>query len=137
MPEGPWPSAEREAKWSRSSDPGRSGCYESRSGMEESKPGEEDDYEVWVSAERIIERRTIRANCCVHKQSGAAVEMRSWQESRLAREHSEDMSAKSYQTRRESRMEPRAGSGIGPTHLVIWGLASAMGFALALWLVLR
>lgn len=138
MHEGPWPSAEREAKWPRSSDPGRNGCYESRSGAQESKSGEEeDDYQVWVSAERIIERRTIRANCCFCKQSGAVVEMEIWPESGLARKHSEDLSAKCYQTQRKSRREPRAGSGIGPTRLVIWVLAGAMGFALALWLALR
>src|SRR3990172_5938568 len=109
MHEGQWPSAEREAKWLQSSDPGRNGCYEWRSGPAESKPGE-DDYQVWVSAERIIERRTIRANCRVHKESGAAMEMESWPESRLGREHSQDVSAKCYQTSKNLRMEPRASS---------------------------
>ena len=60
--------------------------------------------------------------------------MEIWQESRLAREHSQDVSAKCYQTEETSKKEPLVSSGIGPTHLVILGLASAMSFALALWL---
>jgi hypothetical protein len=132
---------------------GREGGGEAPNDPGGSATREGDEYEVLVSAERIIERRTIRANCtavnCLQRaalrgsgststtstrQEGTMEAMEAWQESRREREHSLLWTAKCYQTRSQLLSECRARSGSGGRQLIVWGLAGVTVFALILWL---
>jgi len=128
---------EREEKWPGGFATGRDGPWEARPEPVRTAPGEEDEYEILVSAARIIERRTIRANCRAVNQQGVPEGMEIWQESQRERERSLAGSAKRYQTRTHFGSEPRAGSGAVGTCLMLWGLAGATVLGLALWLAVE
>jgi hypothetical protein len=95
------------------------------------------DYQVVVTADRIIERRTIRANCCTCNEEGVATDREAWQESRRERQHSRAVSARFYQTCKKSDSQGGRSGQAFPTRLMMCGLAGAAGLAMALWLALR
>jgi len=125
---------EREANWPGGFATGWDGLREARPEPVRTAPGEEDEYEILVSGACIIERRTIRAKCCVLSQQGVPEGVRSWQETQGKRERSLSGSANSYQTRSQFELARLSGSGADGRCLMLWGLAAATALGLALWL---
>jgi hypothetical protein len=105
-----------------------------------------EDYEVLVSDERIVERRTIRANCpainCSARAASTARTRRTaaleaaeaWQESRRGRRQSLGWTAKYYRTQGEYESARPHGSGEGSRCLMWWYLAWLGALALVIWL---
>lgn len=93
-----------------------------------------EDYEVLVSAERIVERRTIRANYPVIKRAAALETAEAWQESWADHEESLAWTAKYYRTQYKSELAPLRGSVEGGRCLMWWYLAWLGALALAVWL---
>jgi hypothetical protein len=125
---------EREARWPGDFAAGRDGLWEVHHKPVRTAPGEEDEYEILVSAACIIERRTIRANCCIVSQQAVPEGMDIWQGSQRERKRSMAGSAKRYQTGIQFGSERRTGSSAVGMCLMLWGLAGATALGLALWL---
>ena len=127
---------EREAESPERFAAGRVGGWQARSGAAKGTMRDGDDYEVLVSAECIIERHTIRANCCALNQQEATEATEIWQESQPERTRSLAGTAKYYRTRGRFQSEHRPGRGTGDRCLMLWGLAGATALVLALWLAI-
>ena len=125
---------EREASWPGGLAIGRYGLWEVRNDPAKGATGDGDDYEVLVSADFIVERRTIRSNRCAVNSPGAPEGVGSRQENRRNCEHSLLASANSYRTRSQCELKRPAGSGADGRCFMLWGLAGATVLGLALWL---
>jgi len=114
---------------------GRYGPWEARNDPARGATEEECEYEVLVGTDFIVERRTIRANCCVVSPQGVPEGVESREE--IAGnpgnyEHSLLASANSYRTRSQFELQRPAGRGGDGRCLIWWGLAGAT--VLGLWL---
>jgi len=125
---------EREASWPGGLAMGRYGLGEVRNDLAKGATGDGDDYEVLVSADFIVERRTIRSNRRAVSSPGAPEGVGSRQEKRGNCEHSLLASANSYRTRSQFELKRPEGSVAGGRCLMLWGLAGATVLGLALWL---
>jgi hypothetical protein len=120
----------------RSAGDGRGSCEEPLGRAQEPADGA-DDYEVWVSAERIVERRTIRAKSFVVSGEGAVEPAKKWDEGLRRRERSQWPSARDYRTLMP--FNSQRGDGDGTTRKCLrWACLGAVTLAgLALWLAAR
>ena len=93
-----------------------------------------EDYEVLVSAERIIERRIIRAKRHVFSETGTLDDREAWQVSRTECKQANPETAKYYRTQDKSESARSRGSGEGGRCLMWWYLAWLGALALVIWL---
>jgi hypothetical protein len=104
-------------------------------------PGPLDDYDVWVSAERIVERHVMRAKGPLFNEKQAEQDGRLTSKGRDAVQHSQIKIARYYQEFNvwgllRSEMHPDASSGVRKSHIWRW-LATGGLMAGALWVALR
>jgi hypothetical protein len=95
-----------------------------------------EDYEVLVSAERIIERRIIRAKRHVFSETGTLDDWEAWQVSRTECKQANPETAKYYRTHGGCDSNSRNEGAIGGMWLMCWYLGGLAVFALVLWLAL-
>jgi hypothetical protein len=107
--------------------------WEERNDLARSVGGDKDDYEVLVSADFIVERRTIRANCCAVSPEGAPERLGSRRRD-FGDEHSLLASANFYRTCGQFESKRPTEGGTDGRCLMLWGLAGAAVFGLAMWL---
>lgn len=95
-----------------------------------------DEYEVLVSAERIVEIRMIAANCLANNPLAAKAEAVAWSGSRLGHKHFRTATAKFYRTQVDFETGRRFDSICTRSQLICLGFVAAACFTLAVWLVL-
>lgn len=125
-----------------------SGCGESvsgqREGAERAAPeilsgcsmGTTEEYEVLVSAERIVERRTICAKHHVFSKKGIAGGGEGRQESVVECKQARPETAKYYRTESELHVGRRQENVKGGMWLICWYLGGLAAFGAVLWLAL-
>jgi hypothetical protein len=94
-----------------------------------------DDYDVLVSAERIVERRTMRANVRIFSPGQAEDAQDAWRNSRRQREQTSEQSAKYYRTRQRQPETHVVNSRTNDKWFFFISLASVGALALAAWLI--
>ena len=100
-----------------------------RTEMIEERP--EDAYDVFVSADRIVERRTIGLGCCTGMQKLGLV--RAEENATRAIEHSCFLMGKDYQTQSWSHAEDRRRYRVACMYLIYWFLAIGAAAGLVYW----
>jgi hypothetical protein len=98
--------------------------------------GMAEDYEVLVSAERIIERRTIRAKCHNFSKKEMPDGGEAWQGSPQGYKQPKPETAKCYRTQSDFDFDRRHARSNGGMWLIGLYLGCLAAFAVVLWLAL-